>query len=189
MNMLQAIKTVFSKYATFDGVAGRSEFWWWTLFTSVVSWIISLIFPVVVIESSTGAMAVGGPGSAISTIWSLGTLLPSLAVAVRRLRDIDNSWTNLFWIFLPIAGLIILIVKWCQPGHTAAAAMAGAAFGAPYADPGYPGAGYAPQNPYGQAPQAPYGQAPYGQAPQAPYGQAPGVPPEAPQGWQSPDKN
>ena len=169
-------RPVFSKYATFDGVAGRSEFWWWTLFTSVVSWIISLIFPVVVIESSTGARAVGGPGSAISTIWSLGTLLPSLAVAVRRLRDIDNSWTNLFWIFLPIAGLIILIVKWCQPGHTAAAAMAGAAFGAPYADPGYPGAGYAPQNPYGQAPQAPYGQ-------------APGVPPEAPQGWQSPDKN
>ena len=36
MNWGTAIKTVFSKYATFAGVASRSEYWYWVLFTFVV---------------------------------------------------------------------------------------------------------------------------------------------------------
>ena len=42
-------------------------------------------------------------------------LLPNLAVAVRRLRDAGHDWPNLFWILVPIAGLIVLVIYWTQP--------------------------------------------------------------------------
>src|SRR6185437_15538021 len=37
MTFFDAIKTVFRKYAEFGGRATRPEFWWWTLFTTLVS--------------------------------------------------------------------------------------------------------------------------------------------------------
>ncbi|MES1170696.1 MAG: DUF805 domain-containing protein, partial [Leifsonia sp.] len=63
-------------------------------------------------------------------LWGIAVLLPSLAVAVRRLRDAGRSWAELFWILLPIAGVIILIVRFCEPSVAAGgqdAAVAGAA--------------------------------------------------------------
>lgn len=36
----------------------------------------------------------------------IAVLLPNLAVAVRRLRDAGYGWGNLFWILVPIAGIV-----------------------------------------------------------------------------------
>ncbi|WP_291048660.1 DUF805 domain-containing protein [Herbiconiux sp.] len=36
--------------------------------------------------------------------------MPTLAVTVRRLRDANRSWAELFWLLLPIVGLIVLII-------------------------------------------------------------------------------
>ena len=38
VNLGQAVSTVFKKYAQFRGVASRSEYWWWTLFATVVGY-------------------------------------------------------------------------------------------------------------------------------------------------------
>lgn len=46
----------------------------------------------------------------ISTIYSLVVLVPSLAVWVRRLHDTGRSGWNLLWGFLPLIGIILLIV-------------------------------------------------------------------------------
>ncbi len=51
----------------------------------------------------------------VAGLWSIAVLLPTLAVSVRRLRDAGRQWTELFWILLPIAGLIVLIVRFCEP--------------------------------------------------------------------------
>ena len=37
MNFFTAIKTVFSKYADFNGVASRPEYWWWWFFTVIAA--------------------------------------------------------------------------------------------------------------------------------------------------------
>lgn len=58
----------------------------------------------------------GSEISPINTIFSLAVLLPGLGVGVRRLHDTDRSgW---WWLiaFVPIAGIITLIVFWCRPG-------------------------------------------------------------------------
>lgn len=111
MSFGQAISAVFSKYATFTGVARRSEFWWWYLFTVVVSIVLGILDGIIFGRNDMGQANT----MLLSGLWSLATIIPTLAVAVRRLRDAGRPWYNLFWSLLPIVGAIILIVKWCKP--------------------------------------------------------------------------
>jgi uncharacterized membrane protein YhaH (DUF805 family) len=104
----EAIKTVLRKYAEFNGRAMRSEFWWWILFYLLVAAGLDLFRVFEIGDNSTlGSLLVG--------LWSIAVLLPNLAVAVRRLRDAGHGWGHLFWILVPIAGLVILTVYWTQP--------------------------------------------------------------------------
>ncbi|MBX3098010.1 MAG: DUF805 domain-containing protein [Salinibacterium sp.] len=125
MSFFESIKTVFRKYAEFGGRATRPEFWWWVLFTSLVSAMLStLSFGVAdprMFEVSASATSIGGYVS-FTGAWSIAVLLPSLAVTVRRLRDAGRNWTEIFWILLPIAGAIILIVRLAEPSATDAVA-------------------------------------------------------------------
>lgn len=111
MTFSQAIKTVFSRYAQFGGLSGRSEFWWWILFTVVGGVVLGFADQMLGNDSGTGFL---------STIWTLGTLVPTLAVAVRRLRDASFHWAFLFLMLLPIVGLIVLAVMFSRPGVLAA---------------------------------------------------------------------
>ena len=52
MNMIDAVKAVFSKYATFEGRARRSEYWWFVLFNLIVSIILGAAFGGVTVYSS-----------------------------------------------------------------------------------------------------------------------------------------
>lgn len=98
MTFGDSISTCFSKYAEFDGRASRSEFWWWVLFTALISLATNII------------------SEALSALFSLGVLLPSLAVGARRLHDTDRSgWFLLLWV-IPIIGWIILVVWAIQEG-------------------------------------------------------------------------
>jgi uncharacterized membrane protein YhaH (DUF805 family) len=113
----QAISTVFSKYAEFRGYARRSEFWWWILFTVLVSTALNVV-PMWPTEVAFGVSTNSGlPG-----LWALAVLVPTLAVAVRRLRDAGYEWGHIFWLLLPVAGLIVLIVLCAQPGRGVALA-------------------------------------------------------------------
>ena len=92
MTFGESISTCFTKYAAFDGRASRSEFWWWFLFTFLAS-------------AATGIVS-----QTLSALFSLGVMLPSLAVGARRLHDTNRSgWFLLLW-FIPLIGWIILIV-------------------------------------------------------------------------------
>ena len=66
-------------------------------------------------------------GSSLAGLWSLAVLLPSLAVTVRRLRDAGYQWGHIFWLLLPVAGVIVLIVLCAQPTrHSVGTTAAGA---------------------------------------------------------------
>jgi uncharacterized membrane protein YhaH (DUF805 family) len=95
MGFLEAIKTCFSKYATFSGRARRSEFWWFVLLNFILGWI-----PV------------------INMIWGLVVLIPSIAVGVRRLHDTGRSGWWYLLCLIPIANLVLIYFFICdsQPG-------------------------------------------------------------------------
>ena len=115
MSFGEAIKTVFRKYAEFTGRATRAEFWWWTLFNLLVAGALNF-FNVIRIGENAYL------GSLLAGVWGIAVLLPSLAVAVRRLRDAGHSWANLFFILVPIAGIVVLATLWVQPTKTPAPA-------------------------------------------------------------------
>lgn len=117
MTFTQSIATVFRKYAEFTGVATRPEFWWWILFTALVNAGVSSL---TAWNSTMDASYPVGPN--LAALWGVAVLLPTLAVAVRRLRAAGYSWANLFWILLPVAGLIVLIVLCAQPDRVASTA-------------------------------------------------------------------
>ena len=97
MGFSQAVKSVFSNYANFSGRARRSEYWYFALF----SFIISLI-PIV------------------NLIVGLISIIPGIAVSVRRLHDIGKSGWWLLLGFIPIVGFIVLLIWDCtdsQPGE------------------------------------------------------------------------
>jgi uncharacterized membrane protein YhaH (DUF805 family) len=107
MSFTDAIRSVFSQYVGFTGRARRSEYWYWVLFTIILSVIASLLQRAVN-NSQNGV---------ITSIVGLAILLPSLAVAVRRLHDTSRSG---WWILLgliPVVGTIILIVFYVQDSH------------------------------------------------------------------------
>ncbi|MBC7441486.1 MAG: DUF805 domain-containing protein [Ramlibacter sp.] len=110
MSFPAAIQIVVRKYADFTGTAGRAEFWWWILFTTLVTAVLGLLSDLTM-NSATS----------FSGAWNLVVLLPTLAVQIRRLRDAGYRWGNIFWLALPGAGLIILAVLLAQPSRPIAA--------------------------------------------------------------------
>jgi uncharacterized membrane protein YhaH (DUF805 family) len=104
MTFGQAISTCFGKFATLKGRAGRSEFWWFYLFSALTSWGFSIA-----IGATIGSMAALGAndaelgGAAIGMYLSyfmiaavIGT--PVWAASVRRLHDTGHSgWTLLLY--------------------------------------------------------------------------------------------
>jgi uncharacterized membrane protein YhaH (DUF805 family) len=113
MTFDQAIVRCFRKYADFTGRAARSEFWWFILFTILVSAALSALN----LLTPNGAITLG---TALVQVWSITILLPSLAVATRRLRDSGRSWMELLWLLVPIAGVIIVVIRLVEPSQEAA---------------------------------------------------------------------
>jgi uncharacterized membrane protein YhaH (DUF805 family) len=108
MTFSEAISSGFRNYVGFSGRASRSEFWYWILFTVLVSIALTII--------DLGILGTSSNVNPFSSIWSLITFLPSLAIGVRRLHDTDRSgW---WWLiaFIPVIGIIVLIVFWCFEG-------------------------------------------------------------------------
>lgn len=107
MNFVEAISSGLSNYVNFSGRAQRSAYWWWVLFVIVVDIVASLI------DATIGAQI-------IATIASLALLLPSIAVGVRRLHDLDRTGWWLLIGLVPLVGFIVLIIFFVQQGTAGA---------------------------------------------------------------------
>lgn len=102
--MFEAYGKFWKNYTNFSGKSSRADFWWCIL----VEFLLGLVFGIVAVFNQN-------IGSLLEGIYGIATIIPSLAITVRRLRDGGHDWVNIFWVFLPIIGEIILIVKLCSP--------------------------------------------------------------------------
>ena len=102
MSFTQAIRTCFSKFATFDGRACRSEYWYFALFGQLLNIVVQVL-----IAMSESFL--------ILLLFSLILLIPVCAVGVRRCHDLDKSG----WMFLvgliPIVNLYLMYL-FCLKG-------------------------------------------------------------------------
>ena len=94
MSPVDWAKRPLQKYADFSGRAPRAEYWWFVLALIVAYVVVGIVEGILGINTMIAGMY--GPLSAL--LW-LATVLPSLAVGVRRLHDTDRSG---WWLLLPI---------------------------------------------------------------------------------------
>lgn len=135
LGFMAAIKTVFRKYATFTGRAGRPEFWWWFLFVAVIGVVLGTLATIFFSTGLSQAVANGdyteipGTGQAqvntnalmiigfifwgIAGLFSLAVIVPTVAVGARRLHDANFSAWFLLLYLVPIGNLVLLFL-WAQ---------------------------------------------------------------------------
>ncbi len=104
MSFGQAISSVFKNYANFNGRARRSEFWFFALFNLIIYLAASVINYLIAGSSDTTSII-----GIVYLLYSLATILPSLAVSWRRLHDIGKSGAYILFILIPLVGWIFLL--------------------------------------------------------------------------------
>ncbi|MFT5724917.1 MAG: uncharacterized membrane protein YhaH (DUF805 family) [Bacteroidia bacterium] len=104
---------VWRNYANFNGRARRKEYWMFTLLHYfVILCIYAIIFTT--IDSDTSSLVPVGFG--LVAVYWLSALIPTLAVIVRRLHDIDKSGWMILVYFIPFVGPIWLLVMLLTDG-------------------------------------------------------------------------
>ena len=105
MSFMEAVKHVFSNYAVFSGRARRSEYWYFILFQIIVGIVLG------VLASVFPALAF------LSGLFTLATLVPSLAVIWRRMHDIGKCGAWCLVVLIPLVGWIFALIWLCTDGE------------------------------------------------------------------------
>lgn len=92
------------KYAVFSGRSRRKEYWYFVLFVVIISVVLSII------DASIGTYSRSSGAGLLSGLFSLAVLIPSIAVSVRRLHDIDRTGWWVLISLVPLVGWIVLLV-------------------------------------------------------------------------------
>jgi uncharacterized membrane protein YhaH (DUF805 family) len=103
MGFGQAISTGFTRYFNFSDRACRSEFWYWLLFNVIVGIVAA------VIDANMNTQLV-------TLVFDLATIIPTIAIGVRRLHDLDASGWWILLNFIPLIGAIALLVWFAIKG-------------------------------------------------------------------------
>jgi uncharacterized membrane protein YhaH (DUF805 family) len=98
MGFFDAIRICFAKYVDFTGRASRPEFWYFVLFVFIAE--LSLLVAY----------------RPLGIAFVIAAILPRLAVAIRRLHDIDRSGWWIFIVVIPVVGWIMLLIWYCKKG-------------------------------------------------------------------------
>jgi uncharacterized membrane protein YhaH (DUF805 family) len=102
--MLEWYKKVFENYSNFNGRARRSEYWYFTLMQFLIYCalcILALITPFILI---------------VAGLYALASIIPSLAVAVRRMHDQDKTGWMILVSLIPLIGGIWFLILLCTEG-------------------------------------------------------------------------
>jgi uncharacterized membrane protein YhaH (DUF805 family) len=115
MTFGDAVNSVLSKYATFDGRASRAEFWRWVVVFVLLTLITRMIDGALFLSSIREGLFARGAMQPLTYITILVLLLPNLALAVRRLHDTGRSGWWLLLMLVPFVGPLVLLYWYVQP--------------------------------------------------------------------------
>lgn len=101
---------VLKQYADFNGRARRKEFWMFFLFHFI------MLIVAIMIDGALHTTISPLPYGYIFIAYGLLTLLPYIALVVRRLHDVGKSGWFYFIALIPLIGSIWLLVLMCKEG-------------------------------------------------------------------------
>ena len=92
-DFLQSPINTLGRYFDYQGIASRSEFWLFVLFSWISSFAVGLIDALV-------------PGEVLGSIWNLILFIPTVTCAIRRMHDVDHrGW----YLLVPLYNFIMLV--------------------------------------------------------------------------------
>jgi uncharacterized membrane protein YhaH (DUF805 family) len=97
MPLIDAYVAGWQRSFDYQGRSTRGDYWWFVLANLIV------------------AVMVGAISNRLSNLYAVASILPSLPLVIRRLRDTGKPWPWIFIGLIPIIGGIWLIVLFCQP--------------------------------------------------------------------------
>lgn len=99
-----------NKYATFSGRSRRKEYWMFTLFSVLIS------VGMAIIDTLVGTYNAAAGIGLLQGLFVLAILVPSIALAARRLHDTGRSgWLQLLFI-IPLVGIVLWIIWMAKDG-------------------------------------------------------------------------
>ncbi len=98
-----SIKLGFIRYFEVRGRSSRSEYWWWILFTTLV-WIAFGLIDSILFLITQDVIFLFGP---LRILFVLAIIVPCIALAVRRLHDLNRSG---WWLVIPLTGWVVFII-------------------------------------------------------------------------------
>ena len=109
MSFAEAVKSFWSRYTMFKGRSRRSEYWFIQLFLIITN-LAAAAIDLALMDGDVDRFIANGGGGILGLIWILVTILPALAVLVRRLHDTNRSgWWALIGL-VPLVGGVVLFV-------------------------------------------------------------------------------
>ena len=109
MSFATAVKSFWSNYTNFKGRARRSEYWFIQLFLVATNIAVAVI-DLALMNGDVERFIANGGGGIVGLVWIFATIVPALAVLIRRLHDTNRSgWWALIGL-VPLAGAIVLLV-------------------------------------------------------------------------------
>jgi len=103
MTFAKAIKSGFTNALKFRGVASRSEFWWFALFSFIVGIAASIIDTAFGLDQYLGGL--------VGAIASIVLVLPRFTMLIRRFRDTGVSPLWIITALIPLSGLVSWLVN------------------------------------------------------------------------------
>ena len=103
-----AVKSGFLKFRVFKGTSSRPEYWYFVLFSVLLSIVLGtvegLVWPPIQTDDLMEALRQPTP---LSNVAALVLLVPSLAVTCRRIRDAGWSGKWLWALLLPVIPFVV----------------------------------------------------------------------------------
>ncbi|MFS9123552.1 DUF805 domain-containing protein [Streptococcus salivarius] len=117
--MIEAYKKFWKGYVDFTGRSTPSDYWFAYSAHLLIFFTWYLLIAVFErMESETGSSDLFTIGVILLLIffaYGVATVLPGIAITVRRLRDAGYNWPYIFIPLIPFVGIFILIFLLCQP--------------------------------------------------------------------------
>jgi uncharacterized membrane protein YhaH (DUF805 family) len=101
--LINAFSSAWQRSFDYTGRSDRGAYWWFVLANVIIS--------VVLLIASNISNFFGW----IYSIWTVATIVPSLSLTVRRLRDAGKHWAWMFIHLIPLVGFIWITYLLVQP--------------------------------------------------------------------------
>ena len=107
-------KAFWQNYVNFSDRTTRRGYWMAVLFIFIATIIASIVSSLIPIGPTMDLMGTEVQFGIVYILWILSLIIPTLAMSIRRLRDVGKSWVWIFIQLVPLIGGIWYLILVCK---------------------------------------------------------------------------